>query len=60
MWRKSSFSGENDFCLEVADRTRPILVRDSKMLDTQVLSFTSASWGIFISATAATGNTTDS
>ncbi|MEU9889755.1 DUF397 domain-containing protein [Sphaerisporangium sp. NPDC051011] len=49
-WRKSSYSGTGDNCIEVA--TAPDgcqVVRDSKILDGPVLSFTRDEWHAFIS-----------
>ncbi|MEV7964888.1 DUF397 domain-containing protein [Sphaerisporangium sp. NPDC088356] len=49
-WRKSSYSGTGDNCVEVA--TVPSggrAVRDSKNLSEPTLSFTSDEWHAFIS-----------
>ncbi len=47
VWRKSTYSGQNGNCVEVA-RDRPaIAVRDSKDPDGPKLVFPSASWLAF-------------
>lgn len=52
-WRKSTFSGLNG-CVEVGfngfnNSPMPsVLVRDSKVLDSEVLAFSSSEWANFI------------
>lgn len=45
-WRKSSFSGSQANCVEVAARDR-VLVRDTKNKSGAVLRFTPAAWRRF-------------
>ncbi len=45
-WRKSSFSGSQANCVEVAARNR-VLVRDTKNKSGAVLRFTPAAWRRF-------------
>jgi hypothetical protein len=45
-WRKSSFSGSQANCVEVAARDR-VLVRDTKNESGAVLRFTPAAWRRF-------------
>jgi hypothetical protein len=45
-WRKSSFSGSEANCVEVAARDR-VLVRDTKNRSGAVLRFTPAAWRRF-------------
>lgn len=45
-WRKSSFSGSEANCVEVAARDR-VLVRDTKNKPGAVLRFTPAAWRRF-------------
>jgi Domain of unknown function (DUF397) len=49
-WRKSSYSGQSNGCVEVADRPDGgKLVRDSKLGDNSpVLSFTAHEWACFV------------
>ncbi|KAA9375494.1 DUF397 domain-containing protein [Microbispora cellulosiformans] len=48
-WRKSSYSGSGDNCVEVAELAGGgRAVRDSKDPDGPVLTFTSAEWCAFI------------
>lgn len=48
-WRKSSFSGYNANCIEVANmRVDTIGIRDSKNPRGAVLNFTASEWGAFI------------
>jgi hypothetical protein len=46
-WRKSSHSGQNGNCIEVADHGRAIAVRDSKNPHGQHLAFPAATWRAF-------------
>jgi hypothetical protein len=47
-WRKSSFSGANGGnCVEVADDTGRVLVRDTKDRDGLVLSVPAEAWATF-------------
>lgn len=46
-WRKSSFSGSQANCVEVAARDR-VLVRDTKNRSSAVLRFTPAAWRKFV------------
>ncbi|WP_078624302.1 DUF397 domain-containing protein [Streptomyces monomycini] len=50
-WRKSTYSGGQGECLEIADGlpTRsPVLVRDSKRPDGPYLLFSALAWGAFV------------
>ncbi|MGY0057977.1 DUF397 domain-containing protein [Streptomyces sp. LZ34] len=51
-WRKSSYSGGNDDCVELAITQGHIAVRDSKRTDLAYASFTAAAWREFVSAIA--------
>ena len=46
-WRKSTFCASTG-CVEVARHTDSLLVRDSKRLDSPVLTFSNAEWGAFV------------
>ncbi|WP_078610415.1 MULTISPECIES: DUF397 domain-containing protein [Streptomyces] len=52
-WRKSSYSGGNDDCVELAITQGHIAVRDSKRPDLPYASFTAPAWHEFISVIAA-------
>ena len=54
-WRKSSYSGSGNNCVEVAPLPAGISVRDSKNADGPQLAFTPAEWRAFIAA-AKTGH----
>ena len=49
-WRKSSYSGGSNNCVEAADGApgEQVWVRDSKNPDGPVLKFTSAEWKAFV------------
>jgi Domain of unknown function (DUF397) len=47
-WRKSTHSGGNGSCVEIADLGRTVAVRDSKDPDGPKIIFTQRNWGIFI------------
>ncbi|MFD5748774.1 DUF397 domain-containing protein [Streptomyces sp. NPDC127033] len=48
-WRKSSYSGHEGACIEIADKvSNAVPVRDSKAPEGPVLTFPSAAWRIFI------------
>ncbi|MEV0278151.1 DUF397 domain-containing protein [Streptomyces sp. NPDC050610] len=48
IWRKSSYSGAQGDCVEVADLNGSQAVRDSKAGRGPVLGFTGAAWADFI------------
>ncbi|MGW3566981.1 DUF397 domain-containing protein [Streptomyces sp. NPDC000941] len=52
-WRKSSYSGGNDDCVELAVTPGQIAIRDSKRPDLTHTSFTAPAWREFVSAIAA-------
>ncbi|MFF5971836.1 DUF397 domain-containing protein [Streptomyces sp. NPDC012769] len=54
-WRKSTYSGGNNECLEVADGLSggAVPVRDSKTPDGAVLIFTPRAWGAFVAGVRA-------
>jgi Domain of unknown function (DUF397) len=43
-WRKSTFSGSQANCVEVADHNNAVLLRDTKDRTGPVLRFTPAAW----------------
>ncbi|MEJ3655671.1 DUF397 domain-containing protein [Actinomycetes bacterium KLBMP 9759] len=47
-WRKSSFSGSNNECVEVRRGKHAVEVRDSKNPHGYVLRFTTAEWSAFV------------
>jgi len=50
-WRKSSYSGGNGACIEVADLPEAIVVRDSKDPDGLKLTFNRQAWTAFVERT---------
>jgi hypothetical protein len=48
LWRKSTYSGGNGDCVEVADIGRTVAVRDSKDPDGGVLRFGPDEWKTFL------------
>jgi len=46
-WRKSSYSDNGGECVEVADDTRRVLVRDTKNRTGPMLSLTTEAWRRF-------------
>ncbi|MBQ1022834.1 MULTISPECIES: DUF397 domain-containing protein [unclassified Micromonospora] len=49
IWRKSSYSDDGN-CVEVANTTKPVLVRDSKNIAGPVLRFQPEQWHAFTEA----------
>jgi hypothetical protein len=50
-WRKSTFSGAGNDCVEIALAESGAAVRDSKNPDGVVLRFATAGWATFLTAT---------
>ncbi len=48
-WRKSSFSGENGSCVEIASNPSVIMVRDTTNRQGFTLSVPAEAWQTFIS-----------
>ena len=46
-WRTASYSGNSGNCVEVADATRVVLVRDTKDQGGAVLSIPAGAWQSF-------------
>ena len=53
VWRKSSRSNGQGQCVEVAQHSTAVAVRDSKHPDGAVLTFTPAEWAVFIAGAKA-------
>ena len=47
-WRKSSFSGGANNCVETAPSGPAVLVRDSKVADGPIITLTGAAWAKFV------------
>ncbi|WP_037906522.1 DUF397 domain-containing protein [Actinacidiphila yeochonensis] len=54
-WRKSSYSGGNGNCVEVAVLDGVVAMRDSKNPDGPTLQFTPAAFAAFLTAVATDG-----
>jgi hypothetical protein len=50
LWRKSSYSGGNNQCLEVGSTDSRVLVRDTKDREGGTLSFDVSDWSAFITS----------
>lgn len=50
-WRKSSYSGGNGACVEVASSPEVVAVRDSKDPASPMLVFTRRAWAAFTEST---------
>jgi Domain of unknown function (DUF397) len=48
VWRKSSYSGTQSNCVEVADLDHVIAVRDSRDPAAPALTFSPAAWASFV------------
>jgi Domain of unknown function (DUF397) len=46
-WRKASYSASNGGCVEVADHSDRVLVRDTRDRTGPVLRFSPAAWCVF-------------
>jgi len=46
-WRKASYSASNGGCVEVADDSDCVLVRDTQYRTGPVLRFSAAAWRVF-------------
>lgn len=49
VWRTATYTGGNGNCVEVADATRVVLVRDTKNREGGTLAFTADAWQRFTS-----------
>jgi hypothetical protein len=49
VWRVATYTGGNGNCVEVADATRVVLVRDTKDRDGMMLSIPAEAWQAFTS-----------
>ncbi len=47
LWRKSSYSGSQAECVEVAHTTNVVLVRDTKNREGAALGFSATAWRAF-------------
>jgi hypothetical protein len=47
-WKKSSYSFANGDCVEIAQESRRVLVRDSKNPNGPILSFPPEAWTAFL------------
>ena len=47
-WRKASRSVGNGACIEVGSREGSVLVRDSKILESSVISYSAQAWQSFL------------
>ncbi|HEY8373102.1 MAG TPA: DUF397 domain-containing protein [Pseudonocardiaceae bacterium] len=52
-WRKSSYSGQNNACVEIAGLTHGAAVRDSKNPTSGYIVITAQQWTAFINAVKA-------
>jgi hypothetical protein len=49
VWRVATYTGGNGNCVEVADATRVVLVRDTKDREGGMLAFSADAWQRFTS-----------
>ncbi|WP_369825566.1 DUF397 domain-containing protein [Nocardiopsis sp. JB363] len=56
VFRKSSYSGASDNCVEVAEVESGAFVRDSRQPDLGHLAFSSMEWSTFVSSMRGTGS----